>query len=875
MNRKKVFFMVIMMFLMIIFCWISYDYQVSAEYHEIRESNDVEKIYLENDNIKIYIGDFDIIIINGSESQAIYVSDNPSIATVDEKGIIKPKNIGKTKIFVKIGNEVLLCNVSVIGRPGPAMYEYEASDKMIKITWNECLWKADLVDDFIEPESYSVYLLDQDTQEYKLIDVVKNTYYEIDNLEPGTTYYFKIAGNLRFEEKIIEQALSEKIICKTLTKAIQGWKKEDGKIYYYEHGFKVTDIKKNIDGEYYIFDKNGTAIVSSFIEYEGVEFYTESDGKIARNKDIKDEKTGKIYRADQYGELSMIQSAPSGFEYTASDTTIKLKWDKCKWADSYSVYMYDQESQRLEFIDSTETVNFTIKNITPETVYYFKVAGNILNDDGELSEQELSKTIKCKTLKKALTLKGWQIINKQKYYYEEGKKVVGTKKKIEGETYFFDEDGVVQTSKLYKYGDYLYYLDSEGKIVRNQDITDEKTGIKYLAGNNGRLKLHLLLQEDIYSGENKKINLEDIQNVVMFYNGVDTFIFKESLKSLKESVVQCKKGIIYGISPGKGKIYAIFGGITINGKNEKTETFYDMPAIIDIKVNAHPAPNNIRCNNNVDKVEITWDKYEDAMSFSVYIYDKDIKEYKLLGKTTKNSYVVKNLKDDTKYSFKVAANIKVQGVLVEQALSKKVEAKTLKAVNGWITKNGKTYYYQKGYPVKAGLRKIDGKLYIFDKDYSLIQKAFTTIAGNLYYSESDGVVAKNKEVTDKATGEVYIADKKGVLIEKKEALYNNGITYIQLARTPDKYKGKRVKFKGKVVQVVDESKTIRLRVAVNNDYNQIIYCEFSSSLISYRILEDDQIVIYGKSRGIYTYRSILREKISIPSVSAEIIELKS
>ena len=82
-------------------------------------------------------------------------------------------------------------------------------------------------------------------------------------------------------------------------------------------------------------------------------------------------------------------------------------------------------------------------------------------------------------------------------------------------------------------------------------------------------------------------------------------------------------------------------------------------------------------------------------------------------------------------------------------------------------------------------------------------------------------------------------------------------------------------FTGKVYQVIEGSKTNAIRLAVNNNSSQVIWCEYSTSLTSYRILEDDYVTVYGKARGIYAYTSVLGTKISVPKVSVEIIELKS
>lgn len=102
--------------------------------------------------------------------------------------------------------------------------------------------------------------------------------------------------------------------------------------------------------------------------------------------------------------------------------------------------------------------------------------------------------------------------------------------------------------------------------------------------------------------------------------------------------------------------------------------------------------------------------------------------------------------------------------------------------------------------------------------------------------------------------------------EEKQG-YETGITYDQLARTPDKYIGKSVKFSGKVVQVIEAGTEVQMRLAVNNNYDTMLYCAVpKSEMNGSRILENDNITIYGMSNGIITYESTLGGKISIPSV---------
>lgn len=109
--------------------------------------------------------------------------------------------------------------------------------------------------------------------------------------------------------------------------------------------------------------------------------------------------------------------------------------------------------------------------------------------------------------------------------------------------------------------------------------------------------------------------------------------------------------------------------------------------------------------------------------------------------------------------------------------------------------------------------------------------------------------------------------------EKEEKLgYETGITYNQLARTPEDYKGKKVKFSGKVIQILEEYGMVNMRLAVDSDYDKIILCEYRSNIVDSRILEDDIVTIYGVSKGLYTYKSTIGVSITVPLATIDKID---
>ncbi|WP_342542099.1 hypothetical protein MHH33_14260 [Paenisporosarcina sp. FSL H8-0542] len=64
----------------------------------------------------------------------------------------------------------------------------------------------------------------------------------------------------------------------------------------------------------------------------------------------------------------------------------------------------------------------------------------------------------------------------------------------------------------------------------------------------------------------------------------------------------------------------------------------------------------------------------------------------------------------------------------------------------------------------------------------------------------------------------------------------------------------------------------QVRIAVNDDYDKIIYASYVSYIVDSRILEDDLITLMGTSDGLLTYESTMGGEITIPSIIIDKIE---
>ena len=136
--------------------------------------------------------------------------------------------------------------------------------------------------------------------------------------------------------------------------------------------------------------------------------------------------------------------------------------------------------------------------------------------------------------------------------------------------------------------------------------------------------------------------------------------------------------------------------------------------------------------------------------------------------------------------------------------------------------------------------------------------------------EAEKKAAQEKAEQDKKEQEELEASLKEVEKEFKESC--QVISYSDLARNPDKYKEQRFKFVGQVIQVIEPAagNTVSLRLNVTKDesglYSDTIFTTVTIPDGSDRILEDDILTIYGECEGMYSYESVLNQKISLPKI---------
>lgn len=97
-------------------------------------------------------------------------------------------------------------------------------------------------------------------------------------------------------------------------------------------------------------------------------------------------------------------------------------------------------------------------------------------------------------------------------------------------------------------------------------------------------------------------------------------------------------------------------------------------------------------------------------------------------------------------------------------------------------------------------------------------------------------------------------------------------SYDQAARDPDSLNGSHSTFSGRVVQVMQQDNLYILRVNKDNDYDCTVYVVYLAKEGAPRILEDDNITLWGTLSGLETYTTIFGASVTIPSFTALYVE---
>ena len=141
--------------------------------------------------------------------------------------------------------------------------------------------------------------------------------------------------------------------------------------------------------------------------------------------------------------------------------------------------------------------------------------------------------------------------------------------------------------------------------------------------------------------------------------------------------------------------------------------------------------------------------------------------------------------------------------------------------------------------------------------------------------QTDKGLTVNGLITDELLQALNVVEKVQDAVQKEasKAEYSSDYTYDQLARNPDTYKGQKMKFTGKVLEAGNDDDICYARIELNSNIDTILFVTYKSDLLGYRLLDDDNITVYGTSLGVYSYKSVGAGTITIPWLNADMIEM--
>ena len=139
--------------------------------------------------------------------------------------------------------------------------------------------------------------------------------------------------------------------------------------------------------------------------------------------------------------------------------------------------------------------------------------------------------------------------------------------------------------------------------------------------------------------------------------------------------------------------------------------------------------------------------------------------------------------------------------------------------------------------------------------------------------KADEELRKQKEEQARIEAERKASEEEARLAEEAKG-YETGMTYEEIARYPEKYKGSKVKFEGKVLQILEVSASEnQMRFSTRDYSSDTVYCVFNPNIFDGRILEDDKLIIYGTVYGLHSYTSIWSTTVTIPLIKVDRIDL--
>lgn len=177
---------------------------------------------------------------------------------------------------------------------------------------------------------------------------------------------------------------------------------------------------------------------------------------------------------------------------------------------------------------------------------------------------------------------------------------------------------------------------------------------------------------------------------------------------------------------------------------------------------------------------------------------------------------------------------------------------------------------------------------------SLCGKEFSREIDKVAHTPGDWEIVKKASLSESGTrvkkctvcGEDLESESFELDEKEREKLYKDeckSVSYKEMARDPEAYKGKYVKVTGEVIQVVEATSSLNYcsyRVDITKKgsyytyYTDTVYINYDGFGKTPKIIEDDIVTFWGVCMGSKTYETVMGASVTIPYIVAEYISIK-
>lgn len=477
------------------------------------------------------------------------------------------------------------------------------------------------------------------------------------------------------------------------------WVSDDSKNYLAQPSGSVVLnhagwFKSTENGATYYFDEEYNVAFSGFYEIDGKTYYFDYDGKMQTGAfEAWDAESGdlKVFYANANGVIEKKQGwlqVDSKWKYIKEDNT----WAKNEFLKvNGSTYYFDCDGIMQKGI-------FEVYSEEDGTNYYY-YAG----ESGAI-----------------VTQKQWLSKGSVWYYIKEnGKLAKNELAEINGKTYYFSEEGIMQTGIISVYDNNTmtsnyYYADDTGSIVTQKGWLRYKNNWYYVK-DAGKLASNEIVDSGYYISYDGRMAVNQFVD-----DGKTHYYVNSSGKVCKNGWIEHKFGWSYADKDGKlytdrwvGKYYLNSNGITVTGAYEIDGTIYvfNDDGVYQRKVT----------KKGWQLADGNWYYYnEDGTPYNGWLDDKF---YISKGKMMTNVFVRIN---DEKTNY-VGYDGTVQKGWIHEIGNAWSYADSDGTVvsNDWRFIAGKWYYFDGISMVYDTIKEIDGVTYLFDENGAEVKSIYT------------------------------------------------------------------------------------------------------------------------------------------------------